>query len=746
MASIDGVGEEAVRRRLAEGMVDYGEGRRLFAASDTERAREPLERSKERLASSGCPMWRWAEIWLAGSDLYRFDYSHLDPRLRGLRTTTDPGAWPALWGRIHWASGMAARRRGFLGDALASYSVATESFERALDAEGIAASRGLAAETLQWLGRSATAWAERIAALRALATAGSNRRHDLLWGGGVACLGGPLNAAALDFLDEDVATTDVGGGSVARTEARLRRAQVRLAEGLTGRAIDDLASSRASAQGILNEPQRARALAQIRRWEAEALIANSPRHAVSELNEVLSYYQRHSLVVGQAEIVIARARATLAVGDPIAAEADLSRALALSAKESRSAADLSAWRRQVEAMQDLFDELVAEAVARGDILGALELAERARANAAGQARQALSPAEPRPLFAPGFERGIQDGVLLVVYLVTLKRSYVWALRATGVRLAILDIDRTTIERDAAEFLASLRSSVPAPDSSSAGTKLYDVLLGPLAAELEDASSLIVVPDRALSAIPFAALRPGGPRFLVERMAVAYASGVGAVLGDGWRGPIAGGSNDVLLVGNPDLSGILPNAAALPSAELELSALESLYPDATVLTGPKATVKHVLEALSTARIAHLAVHSTAGPDHPWRPALRLSAADGNNGGLTEMSMPAGRFPRLQTVVLSACATAAREGGRTGILSDLARAFLERGASAVVGYLGPIDDRLAAEVSVRVHQNLGEHVTVSDAVRKTQLALLSDTEPLLSHPATWSALEVFVHHQR
>ena len=75
-----------------------------------------------------------------------------------------------------------------------------------------------------------------------------------------------------------------------------------------------------------------------------------------------------------------------------------------------------------------------------------------------------------------------------------------------------------------------------------------------------------------------------------------------------------------------------------------------------------------------------------------------------------------------------------------VSSLARAFVIAGVPAVVGTLWDIDDREAAFVVRRLHEELARGVRPELALRSAQRAAIQSTDPGVRDPRYWSAFSV------
>src|SRR5262249_39032570 len=93
--------------------------------------------------------------------------------------------------------------------------------------------------------------------------------------------------------------------------------------------------------------------------------------------------------------------------------------------------------------------------------------------------------------------------VLVEYRVLDREVLAWVVRRGSVDLIHLPISRDALNAQVAQVVASLSSSLP--DSTRLLSSLHAAVIAPLRDKITGASTLVIVPDRCLSRLPFAAL-------------------------------------------------------------------------------------------------------------------------------------------------------------------------------------------------------------------------------------------------
>ncbi len=222
-------------------------------------------------------------------------------------------------------------------------------------------------------------------------------------------------------------------------------------------------------------------------------------------------------------------------------------------------------------------------------------------------------------------------------------------------------------------------------AARAADRLDAALLAP-ATSLTDWRPLVVVPSGKLQSLPWCMLprcadrpvtvAPSAQSWLTARTASAETP----------EPPAPGHPARVVLIAGPDV----------PAAAAELDSLAAIYPGATVLAGPHATIGAALAALDGADVAHVAAHGRFRADNPLFSALVLA-----DGPLTVYDLERlSRAPR--TIMLAACDSGLSQVRPGEEMSGLATALLAVGASTVVAPLLPLPDEVSETLAHRWHQ--------------------------------------------
>ncbi len=164
------------------------------------------------------------------------------------------------------------------------------------------------------------------------------------------------------------------------------------------------------------------------------------------------------------------------------------------------------------------------------------------------------------------------------------------------------------------------------------------------------------------------------------------------------------ATDMLMVAHT--GGGIPGVAPINGPLAESRIVAALHDGAKVLTGKEATPARALEAMSNARIVHVASHGLTHPDR-WAAGVVLHGSSLGDATLTAARILAdGAFSSVDLVILNACRTGTHESSasRVQTLRSVESAFLARGARAVVSTLWEITSLQAIVFSALLHVHL------------------------------------------
>jgi hypothetical protein len=347
-------------------------------------------------------------------------------------------------------------------------------------------------------------------------------------------------------------------------------------------------------------------------------------------------------------------------------------------------------------------------------------------------------------------------VLLDLFVLN-DRVVAFVVRRESMKARTLPMDAATL-REFAETARYPGRPVPADAPvteawRAAMGRIAGALFGaPLAQDLADAESILIVPNLWLHSVPFAAL-PFEGRPLVERHVVGVLPSADTLLSRlPRRAPREGRGKDqreeMLALGDPEIAG---RGSRLPGAASEARRAASLFPGASWAgTGLDASEAVYRDRAPRSRFIHLAAHGRVDRLVPSRSRIELAGGKGMDGELTADEIAA--VPLIASLVtLSGCGTAdeaglAHEDAPGDEREGLPRAFLAAGAGTVVASLWEIDDAAAAEVFPRIYGSLRRESDPAAALAAVQRAMRNGTLTLpdgrsLDHPFYWAGIVAY-----
>ena len=284
---------------------------------------------------------------------------------------------------------------------------------------------------------------------------------------------------------------------------------------------------------------------------------------------------------------------------------------------------------------------------------------------------------------------------LCAYHLAQDYGYIFTIASGQARVVEIEVDRPALTAK----IRSLRESIfkkSGPRVDTLSQELYDQLIRPVGTHL-DAGRLIIVPDKALFYLPFAALHDG-QAYLIERFSLAFTPSMGILKYA--RAKARPKTGRALALGNPDLGN---PSMDLPSAQVEAQKVAGRYPGSRVYLRAQATETITRSAAARFDIIHFATHGEFSTADPLYSSLRLAADSENDGRLEAAEIFSLRIsPWL--VTLSACRTGLGVVTSGGEVIGLNRAFIYAGAPAVVSSLWSIGDESTAFLMEKFYENL------------------------------------------
>ncbi|UPJ57141.1 CHAT domain-containing tetratricopeptide repeat protein [Bradyrhizobium sp. 192] len=394
---------------------------------------------------------------------------------------------------------------------------------------------------------------------------------------------------------------------------------------------------------------------------------------------------------------------------------------------------------------------------------------------------------PQPLSIAQTQGLLKPDEALVAFIVRGDRTY--ALAVTREASALRQIALGS--REIGDRVAHLRLGLANPEAAQssfdldASFELYNVLFGPISADITGKPKLLVVPAGALTSLPFHVLVTKQPdtasadRFrqaawLLNERAITVLPSVPSLRAlrsfardsraqkpfIGFGDPVLRRSSDKRAGRNVqpyesyydgtsvDIERLRTGLPSLPETSGELQAVARALgasPQDDVKLGSAATVTSVSALpLDQYRVVDFATHGLVAGEVSGlsEPALVLTLPDkptSDDDGLLTASRIAKLKLDADWAVLSACNTAAGDKPGAEGLSGLARAFFYAGARALLVSHWPVDSDAAVRLTTGAFSELAAHPGIgrAEALRRSMKALIADrSSSRNADPAVWA----------
>ncbi len=445
--------------------------------------------------------------------------------------------------------------------------------------------------------------------------------------------------------------------------------------------------------------------------------------------------------------------------------------------ETRDSFRFSAQERSIFAsrFQDHYRDLAANLAVQGKTVEAFNILERSRARALRMMAFQELPASPigenpmnwaeLPAFQWAEIRNIIDpGTALIMFSVGEDQTLIIVAtnpRSTDPHLGMhrVAIDRETWVQKVDLFRTMLARGRTQRQIEKAvvqqAKSLFDLLLAPVDQLLVHAERLLIIPDRPLGTLPFAALvRTEDPtQFIGQWKPLSFAvSGTTFALSVRRRTPKPGQPTLTVYAHSKGQSASNTDSPALielPGVKMEAqliarrfggrskvlvdeAASETAFKDAQL--GEPSTVS------AHPHYLHFATHALTDNRDPLNSSLVLEPGREDDGLLSANEIIESLRVNSDLVTLSACETGlGRDLGGEGVLG-LSHAFLFSGARSILTSLWQVSDTSTAHWMETFYASLLAGKPSDQAVMDAQLRIMESEKDTL-HPYYWSAFQLW-----
>ncbi|XP_066018587.1 tetratricopeptide repeat protein 28-like [Pocillopora verrucosa] len=252
---------------------------------------------------------------------------------------------------------------------------------------------------------------------------------------------------------------------------------------------------------------------------------------------------------------------------------------------------------------------------------------------------------------------------------------------------------------------------------------YKLIIAPVA-NLLTGPEIVIVPERSMFRIPFAALREEtGKKFLTEKFRIRIAPSLTTLKLIQDSPANYHSHTGALIVGDPKVGEVLYKGApkditALPCARREVEMVGRLI-GVQPLIGEHATKKVVLEGIDSVSLIHIAAHGNAERGQIALAPNRRTDGTGipqEEDYLLTMEDISKVQLRAKLVVLSCCHSGRGQVNYEGVVG-IARAFLGSGARSVLVSLWAVEDTATEQLMNQFYVHLADGESVSESLHQT-----------------------------
>ena len=249
--------------------------------------------------------------------------------------------------------------------------------------------------------------------------------------------------------------------------------------------------------------------------------------------------------------------------------------------------------------------------------------------------------------------------------------------------------------------------------------VYKMIIAPVADYLDE-PEIIILPDRDLYKVPFAALEDESGKCLSESFRIRIVPSLTTLKLIQDSPADYHSQSGVLIVGDPAVGEvlykeILQRVKRLPFANKEAEMIGKLFGTQPLL-GKQATKEAVLQNIHSVSLIHFACHGNAerGEILLAPPPLSDRKPQEEDYLLTMQDISKVKL-RAKLVVLSCCHSAKGQISAEGVVG-IARAFLGSGARSVLAALWAIDDEATEHFMTHFYENLVHGESASESLQQ------------------------------
>jgi CHAT domain-containing protein len=500
----------------------------------------------------------------------------------------------------------------------------------------------------------------------------------------------------------------------------------------------DIGRAREAALRVADATLRRSTTSDVDMGEALLLQTKSPAEAIPLLTRVLDYQQSGRYEFRTAQLLLARGRSYVRLGDDDSARADFSNAIKAVESQRSQVVDLRLRSAFFGRAEEAYSELTALLVRSGEFDEARRVFDRSCERTLTEVVQKSIGPHSDAAFTEA--HAVPSGTALVHVAVLAGEVVGWTMRSSGTSISRQPVSSSELNALIASYEAAIGANSDAVQTI--GSRLYDLLVRPLGLDASADETVIFVTDRTLRPVPMASLYDRSHnRYLIDDFAIATAPSAAVYWHCSARLARDRVRANVVAIGNAKAGALSLGLADLPEAERELREVAS-QSGGQLLLNESATPGRLLAAAAEPSIIHFAGHAVVNEQDAGRSALVLAPeGKGAPSALLNADRIARASLRARLIVLSACATNATTPRPAKGAVDVSRAFLAAGVPTVVTSRWEVADDSARDLLKRFAREMASGVvTPAEALRRSQLQMLHGGNSSQRAVRAWCAFEV------
>jgi hypothetical protein len=218
-----------------------------------------------------------------------------------------------------------------------------------------------------------------------------------------------------------------------------------------------------------------------------------------------------------------------------------------------------------------------------------------------------------------------DRHTVLEYTLLEDRIVIWVVSQNGLNVHSVPVARDFLQEEVGRYLRLLACISEHAELDRLSQQLHRWLIEPVSGLIEPGASIVIVPDRILHRLPFAALKSPQGRYLNEVYVLNETPSTAYFMAENQASEQ---EHKLVLLGSREQSTSITN---------ELRSVESTYPGIETIDGFDITPTVVLDAISGASLLIYAGHSAVDGSNAATSAIQLDGSDTENNVVTAIEI-------------------------------------------------------------------------------------------------------------